>query len=92
MVSLPDEIVNHIVCLSVKMRDPHPFAEEIKTLGMIGGVIQKYKNLYGEEDAMEWLILDLDNQFPGVENNWSSGVFKKWRALTPAQRREFIDT
>ncbi len=90
MVSLPDEIVNHIMCLSVKMRDPHPFANEIKTLSMIGGVIQKYREFYNE-DAMDWLILDLDNQFPGVgvEN---SGVFRKWRALTPAQRREFIDT
>ena len=90
-MNLPEELINHIVCLSVKMRDRHPFAEEIKTLNMIGGVIQKYKALYGE-DAMEWLILDLDNQFPSVENNWSTGVFKKWRAMTPAQRREFIDT
>lgn len=91
MEFLPEDIVNHICCLAIKLKDPHPFVEEIKTLNMIGGVIGVYEQEYGEEDAMEWLILDLDTSFPTNENNYSWGVFRKWRSLTPAQRRLFCD-
>lgn len=91
MSSLPEDIVNHICCLAIKLKDPHPFVDEIKTLNMIGGVIGVYEQEYGEEDAMEWLILDLDRSFPTNENNYSWGVFRKWRSLTPTQRRFFYE-
>ncbi len=87
-MDLPEEIVNHICCLAVKLRGPHPFVDEIKTLHMIGGVIERYRKLYNE-DAMDWLILDLDTQFPTNQNNWSWGVFRKWRSLTPVERIQF---
>lgn len=87
---LPEDLVNRICCLAIKIRGQHPFAEEIKTLNLIGSVISIYEQEYNEE-AMEWLILDLDNSFPKEENNWSWGVFKKWRLLTPTQRRLFCD-
>lgn len=87
---LPDDLVNRICCLAIKIKDPHPFAEEINTLNLIGSVIGIYKQEY-EEEAMDWLILDLDNSFPTEENNWSCGVFKKWKSLTPTQRRLFCD-
>lgn len=86
----PEDLVNRICCLAIKNRGPHPFSEEIKTLNLIGSIIENYRNIYNE-DAMDWLILDLDNSFPTEENNWSCGVFKKWKSLTPTQRRMFCD-
>ena len=87
---LPEDLVNTICCLAIKLKGPHPFVEEIKTLNLIGSVIGIYEQEYNE-DAMDWLIIDLDNSFPTKENNWSWGVFKKWRSLTPVERRLFCD-
>ena len=87
-MELPEDIVNHICCLAIKLRGVHPFAEEVKTLKLLDDVIQRYTQEYNDED-MEWLIIDLDMFFPTDANNW--GVHRKWRSLTPNQRREFCD-
>lgn len=87
MERLPEDIVNRICCLAIKLKGPHPFVDEIKTLNMLNDVIERYTQEYND-DAMDWLILDLDVFFP-AENHW--GVHRKWRSLTPNQRREFCD-
>lgn len=75
-------MVNKILLL----RDPHPFAEEIKTLNLLNDVLNIYASCY-DDMAFDWLALDLDNFRDDLDGNW--GVHKKWRKLTPTQRREF---
>lgn len=90
--TLPDELVNKICCMAVKLKSPNPFAEQIKTLNMLGEVIQRYKNAY-QEDAMDWLSIDLDKCFPDENDDTSDwGVHRKWMSLTPEQRRFFNDS
>jgi hypothetical protein len=80
--NLPEEIVNRICCDSVKMKGVHPFAVEIQTLNLINEILTVYEN------DLEFLSIDLDNDFPDVgEYHW--GVFRKWKSLTPEQRRLF---
>lgn len=88
-MDLPEEIVNHICCLAIKLRDPLPFLDDIKTLNLIDEIVQRYIQEYND-DAFEWLILDLDNYFPTDENNWGWGVYRKWNSLTAQQRRSFV--
>ncbi len=88
--NLPDELVNRICCESVKSQGVHPFAEEIKTLVMLEDIINTYTTLYAEE-AYDWLGIDLEEQFfnpRSVLEGW--GVHRKWKSLTPVQRREFF--
>lgn len=89
MAQLPDDIVNRICCMAIKSRDAHPMSDEVKTLYMLNDVIKKYKSIYENEDeAMNWLIIDLDSYFfSDEENDW--GVIRKWKSLSPSQRRFF---
>jgi hypothetical protein len=89
--NLPEELVNRICCESVRARGVHPFADEIKTLGALGHIIETYTDFYGNLDAMQFLIGDLDDQFPNnIANDEGWGVHRKWKSLTPQQRREFF--
>ncbi len=89
--NLPDELVNRICCESVKSKGVHPFAEEVKTLMMLEGIMEQYMNFYNGEEALEWLLIDLEEQFfnnRSVLEGW--GVHRKWRSLTPRQRMDFF--
>ncbi len=89
--NLPDELVNRICCEAVKSRGVHPFAEEIKTLVMFDDIIKTYTEMYGDEEDHDWLSIDLEEQFfnpRSVLEGW--GIHRKWKSLTPAQRREFF--
>jgi len=87
-MELPEDIVNHIVCLAIKMKEPHPFAEEIRTLNMIHRVVRTYRIFYGQVEALDWLAIDLDTDYPFLDGN--AGIFIKWRKLTPQQRHDFV--
>ena len=85
---LPTEIINRICHDSVRTRPIHPFAKEIKTLMMLGDIIDKYTTLYGN-DAFDLLSIDLDTFVPNENGiNWS--VQRKWRSMTPMQRLDFV--
>lgn len=89
---LPSDITNRIICEYVKSEGVHPFADEIKTLNLLNDVLNIYVSCYGDDIAYDWLAIDLDNFRDGGdldEGNW--GVHKKWRKLTPAQRRDFFE-
>lgn len=89
--NLPDEIVNRVCCESVRALGTHPFADEIKTLSALGKIIETYEDRYGTPDAYDWLSIDLESQFPNnrsIIEGW--GVHRKWKSLTPTQRREFF--
>lgn len=89
--NLPDELVNKICCESVRAKGVHPFAEEVKTLGALGDIIKTYTEFYGDEAGLEWLSIDLEEQFfnkRAVIEGW--GVHRKWKSLTPEQRRDFF--
>lgn len=88
MEQIPEDIVNRICCEAIKMRGVHPFAEEIKTLNLLNDIIEEYSIMYDVE-AFDWLSMDLDNQYPDSKHV-NSSVIKKWKSLTPKQRREFI--
>lgn len=88
---LPADIIDRVCFESVKMRGSHPFAEEIKTLVTIYDIIKTYCDFYGEDEGLTWLGIDLEEQFfnpKSVLEGW--GVHKKWKSLTPTQRREFF--
>lgn len=80
---LPEDIVNRICCEAVKMQGIHPFAFEIKTLGLLDELIRVYTYFHGEEDGMNWLLLDLHR------GNYGDGVHRIWRSMTPDQRYNF---
>lgn len=90
--NLPHELVNRICCESVRAKGVHPFAEEVKTLTALGDIIKTYTEFYGgEEEAMSWLSIDLEEQFQNTRSvieGW--GVHRKWKSLTPEQRRDFF--
>jgi hypothetical protein len=89
--NLTDELVNMICCDAVKSKGVHPFAEEVKTLMELQEIIDAYMNLYDGEEALDWLSNDLEDQFfnpKAVLEGW--GVHRKWRSLTPSQRRDFF--
>lgn len=89
---LPVDIANRIYCDAVRLRGVHPFAEEVKTLMMLGSLIQDYTDQYGDEEALDWLSIDLEKRFfnnRSVLEGW--GVHRKWKSLTPVQRREFFN-
>lgn len=89
-MELPEDIVNHICCLAIRLNDPHPFAEEIKTLVNIYDIINIYESFYNSDEALDWLSIDLEEQFfneQSVIEGW--GVHRKWKSLTPSQRRSF---
>ena len=65
----------------------HPFADEIKTLNLLNDVLNVYTSCYGDL-GFDYLAFDLDNFRDDLDGNW--GVYKKWRKLTPTQRREFF--
>lgn len=80
---LPSDIVNKILSKRV-----HPFAEEIKTLNLLNDVLNIYASCY-DDFAYDWLAIDLDNFRDDLDGNW--GVHKKWKKLTPSQRRDFFE-
>lgn len=89
--NLPEVLVNRICCESIKSNGVHPFAEEIKTLVVLDDIIKTYTELYGSDEALDWLGIDLEEQFPNprsILEGW--GVHRKWKSLTPSQRREFF--
>lgn len=77
---LPEDVIAHIYKF---VRQPHPFAEDIKTLALLGDVIRVY-------DDIDFLIIDLCDFAPNEKDaHW--GVHRKWKSMTPEQRRSFYE-
>jgi hypothetical protein len=87
MADLPDDIVGIICCTAARLREPNICVDDVKTLAMLGGVIHTYNSQYGDE-GLDWLANDLDEYLP--ESAWSYGVHRKWKTMTPEQRRDFF--
>jgi hypothetical protein len=87
MAELPDDIVGIICCNAARMRVPNPCVEDIKTLTLIDDIIKTYTSYYADE-GIEWFANDLDDYLP--EYAWNYGVHRKWKMLTPDQRRYFF--
>ena len=88
MAALADDIVGIICCNAARLREPHPCVEDIKTLALLDEIIRVYNEHYGEWEGLDWLAHDLDADLP--ERAWNYGVHRKWKMLTPEQRRNFF--
>jgi hypothetical protein len=88
MANLPEDIVGIICCAAARLREPNPCVDDIKTLSMLGEIIQEYNVQYGSEEGLDWLANDLDEYLQ--ESAWNYGVHRKWKMLTPEQRRDFF--
>ena len=86
---LPEDIVGIICCTAAKLRQPNPCVEDIKTLTILNDIIETYTSHYeGKEEGLDWLANDLDEYLP--ESAWNYGVHRKWKMMTPEQRRDFF--
>lgn len=79
---LPEDIIEHIYKFVRQTTPPHPFAEEIKTLALLDDVLRVYD--------IDFLIIDLCDFAPNEKDtHW--GVHRKWKSMTPEQRRSFYE-
>lgn len=83
--NLPGDLVERICSQPIKMQRVF---EDLKTLMLFKDIVSKYTDSYGEE-GIDWLSVDLDSMFPN-ENHVNYSVARKWKTLTPEERREFF--
>lgn len=88
MAALPEDIVGIICCAAARLREPNPCVDDIKTLAIFNDILRGYDAYYGEDEGIEWLANDLDEYLH--ESAWNYGVHRKWKMLSPEQRRDYF--